>query len=189
MAKKFFSDNQVTYGGGLKPSAGYTMALYKDKRSTGGILNTIANTVSDWLSLSDGGDALTGILVQGMNMQANRPLTVAYDLTSTDAYFICGRTQVNGGLQRLCGPKGIIGKFYEMISDPCGTGNNLWFQFNNGCGTKYAEGHYDKLIMRFCLLENIQFAANAQDYVISENNQIRALDIEMDSGTTTGVWA
>ena len=166
MAEKLFKDVETQYGGGMKFAEGFVLKISGDS----------------------GSNSIEGLIVQNLDVGAQRPVTVLYDLTSNKVYYVAGRCQTQIGLQRVCGPKGIIGAFYATLGNVCNAGrNNMSFSFPPGCKgneqtgvDKMASNDFNVLTAKNCILMNVQFTCNVQNYVISENCQIQGSELEVD---------
>ena len=161
MAEKLFKDVETKYGGGMKFNEGFVLKISGDS----------------------GTSSIEGLIVQNLDVGAQRPVTVLYDLTSNKVYYVAGRCQTQIGLQRVCGPKGIVGAFYKTLGDVCNAGkNNMSFSFPPGCeqpsGTS-GDNDFNVLTAKNCILMNVQFACNVSNYVISENCQIQGTELEV----------
>jgi len=163
MAEKLFKDVETKYGGGMKFNEGFVLKISGDS----------------------GAGSIEGLIVQNLDIGAQRPVTVLYDLTSNKVYYVAGRCQTQVGLQRVCGPKGIIGAFYATLGDVCNAEkNNMSFSFPPGCKPMAADGggkNFNVLTAKNCILMNVQFACNVANYVISENCQIQGTELEVSS--------
>ena len=161
MAEKLFKDVETKYGGGMKFNEGFVLKISGDS----------------------GSSAIEGLIVQNLDVGAQRPVTVLYDLTSNKVYYVAGRCQTQIGLQRVCGPKGIIGAFYSTLGDVCNAGkNHMSFSFPPGC--EQATGsdggnNFNVLTAKNCILMDVRFACNVSNYVISENCQIQGTELEV----------
>ena len=93
MAEKLFKDVETQYGGGMKFAEGFVLKISGDNKAS----------------------AIEGLIVQNLDVGAQRPVTVLYDLTSNKVYYVAGRCQTQIGLQRVCGPKGIIGHPFQGV--------------------------------------------------------------------------
>jgi len=169
MATKLFQDTSVRYGGGIKIGQGFILVI----------------------SGTNAGNAIEGLIVQNLNIAVSRPVTPVYDLTSDFVYYVSARCSVQADLQRVCGPKGIVGAFYERLGDVCNAGeNNMTFKLPTGCdpATVVAPttgSTFNEIIAKFCILTDVQFACNVQNYIVSENCRITAAEINVDD-TTSG---
>jgi len=166
MSDKLFKDVETQYGGGMKYSEGFILKISGDS----------------------GASAIEGLIVQNLDIRANRPVTVLYDLTSNKVYYVAGRCTTQVGLQRVCGPRGIVGAYYATLGNVCNAGkNNMSFSFPPGCETDTQGGSdristkdFNVLIAKNCILLDVQFACNIQNYVISENCQIQGSELGVD---------
>ena len=166
MSEKLFKDVETQYGGGMKFAEGFILKISGDS----------------------GSSAIEGLIVQNLDIRANRPVTVLYDLTSNKVYYVAGRCQTQIGLQRVCGPRGIIGAFYATLGNVCNAGNNnMSFSFPPGCEQNAQTGtdnitatDFNILTAKNCILLDVQFACNIQNYVISENCQIQGSELDVD---------
>ena len=171
MADKIFQDVETQYGGGMKINKGFV------------------------LKISGDGGAIEGLIVQNMDLAVQRPITTLYDLTSNYVYYVSGRCMTQLTLQKACGPKGIIKAFYENLGDVCKAGkNNMNFKLPSGCETGGIMGalggavgaltggnNYNVIIAKNCVLTNVAFACNVQNYVVYDNCQIQGTELEMDT--------
>ena len=156
MANKIFQDVSTEYGGGMKFNKGFI------------------------LTLSGGSGELTGLIVQNLDIGVQRPITTLYDLTSQFVYYVSGRCTTQLTLQKACGPRGIMSKFYEALGDVCNADkNNMTFKLPSDCET--ASDGFNVLTSKNCILTQVSFSCNVQNYVVSDNCQIQGTELEMDS--------
>jgi hypothetical protein len=166
MSERLFKDVETQYGGGMKFAEGFILKISGDS----------------------GSNAIEGLIVQNLDIRANRPVTVLYDLTSNKVYYVAGRCTTQIGLQRVCGPRGIIGDYYATLGNVCNAGkNNMSFSFPPGCepgaqsGTdQVSAADFNVLTAKNCILHDVQFVCNVQNYVISENCQIQGSELHVD---------
>ena len=165
MAEKLFKDVETKYGGGMKFDEGFVLKISGDS----------------------GTSTIEGLIVQNLDISAQRPVTVLYDLTSNKVYYVAGRCQTQIGLQRVCGPKGIVGAFYSTLGNVCNAAkNNMSFSFPPGCEGNSQTGidranntDFNVLTAKNCILMTVQFTCNVQNYVISENCQLQGTELEV----------
>jgi len=165
MSEKLFRDVETQYGGGMKFAKGFVLKISGD----------------------GGSSAIEGLIVQTLGIRVNRPVTTLYDLTSNKVYYASARCSTQVDLQRVCGPKGIVGLFYAQLGNVCNAGkNNMSFAFPPGCaedqtGTDRAsDKDFNVLTAKNCILTDVQFGCNVQNYVISENCQLMGTELEVD---------
>ena len=138
-----------------------------------------------------GRSAIEGLIVQTLGIRVNRPVTTLYDLTSNKVYYASARCSSQVDLQRVCGPKGIVGLFYAQLGNVCNAGKNnmsfaMSFAFPPGCGNdqtgtdRITNQDFNVLTAKNCILTDVQFGCNVQNYVISENCQLMGTELEVD---------
>ena len=172
MADKLFKDVTTQYGGGMKFNEGFQLKI-----------SGAANAV-----------AIAGLIVQNLDIGIQRPVTTLYDLTSNAVYYVSGRTLTQMSVQKVCGPHGVVKSFYEKLGDVCNAGqNNMWFKFLTGCenlSTMQQEvaaavaaqgGGANTLVAKNCILTNVAFSCNVQNYVIYDNCQIQGTELELEN--------
>ena len=167
MADKIFQDVSTEFGGGMKFNKGFVLKISGE---------------------GDKGAAIEGLIVQNLDIGVQRPVTTLYDLTSQYVYYVSGRCTTNLTLQKACGPVGIVKAFYEKLGDVCNAGkNNMNFKLPDGCGDKNTgvlakniAGNYNTLIAKNCVLINVSFSCNTQNYVVYDNCQIQGTELDFD---------
>jgi hypothetical protein len=159
---KIFTDSTVSFGGGIKFGDGFKLAI----------------------SSNSGNQDVSGIIAQNIDIQTSRPITPIYDLTSNKVYYVTGRPTVQTSIQRVCGTRGIIGAFYDKLGDVCNMAeNNVNLQLPDNCTTGSSETvtgtTFNKIIVKLCVLTDVQFSCNTGNYVISEGCRITGAELEM----------
>lgn len=142
--------------------------------------NIFADTSSTWgaaqkadaatLILAGGA---TGLIVQQLDINASRPVTTLYDLTSLAVYYVGGRATTAITLNRVCGPVGLMSTFYVEYGDVCKADQNtVVFILPSACNPVSP----NILMIWDCVLINVVFSVNVQNYVVAENCQITGTD-------------
>jgi hypothetical protein len=172
--QKIFSDQTLQYGGSFKAGNGHPIFFSPPCGSEFGFRIT-----------------QTGLLVQQISIQAQRPLQTVYDLTTVYAYYVAQKAQVNMSLQKLVGPEAILGIFYVKFGDVCqGLDGNIWFDIGtDDCDV--CEDNINRAVgnvpdgaktlkVRNCALSSVGFSANVQSYQVNEDCQLAGLNVEIE---------
>jgi hypothetical protein len=173
---KVFQDQVTEYGGSLKFGGGISLWFVPKG------------------SKADDSTSQAGLIVQQINIQANRPLQQIYDLTTKYAYSVASRVQTTVQLDKMVGPAGIVSAFYEKFGDVCqGINNDVWMQLagvecteatakfkdTNDLDPKVSTRTFQKFAkVVSAMLQQVTFSANVQSYLVTESCQIQGLDLE-----------
>lgn len=152
-----FGRSELTWGGGIRADRGV---------------------------LQDAG-GLTGILMQNIQVQYQRPVTKIYELgrtaEPTKVYYVEGRPQGSLTIARVIGFAATIGAFYTNYGDACkAKDNNLALNLTpNYCpGDKPAKPTV--LNMKHCILTSVGFSVQAQQLVVNENSAMEFADMSYE---------
>ena len=130
--------------------------------------------VSDTGVIQDGGP-ISGLLMQNIQVQYQRPITKIYELGSagknTNVYYVEGRPQGTMTIARIVGFSAVIGTFYTKYGNACNAAsNNMSLNMTTAqCGNT---GKPIGLTMHACVLTGIGFNIQAQQLVINENSSM-----------------
>jgi len=136
---------------------------------------------ADQLSVTFGGEAAAGFLIQSVNFQYAQQVTTLYEIGSGNVYYVGGRAQGTSSLARVIGPAAFGATFIERYSDLCNP-QDLEFDASAGCpkgvsgtGTNAAAGY--SLID--AVMTTIAGSVTAQDVVINEQLQFMFIDLQI----------
>ena len=176
MANPIFYGTSSTFGGALDMSGGVSMKVgTKSYGSTAGGSAAEARNAR--------------LAVQTAQIRANRPLQTFYDLFSTNVYYVAGRVQAQGNMDRLLGPRGEMKSMYADLSDPCKIGSNVVLLTIMGkfCTSgSMSSTNYSALdtfrggntvTLTNCAMQEVGLSMRAQDFVFMENFSFTAVDM------------
>lgn len=130
--------------------------------------------VSDTGVIQDGG-GITGILMQNLQVQYQRPITKIFELgkagANSNVYYVEGRPQGTLTIARVIGFSATIGAFYTKYGNACNAAqNNMSLNMTSAqCG---GTGKQIGLTMHACVLTGVGFSIQAQQLVINENSSM-----------------
>lgn len=118
----------------------------------------------------DGGD-IDKLLITNLQATYQQPLNRIFEISSDKSYFVVGRTQGNGSIGAVFGPKRYAQAAYTNLADPC-TATDVLFKFDKDAscdesGNPTGRGWGRKLVR--VILQSLAFQVNAQDMLINEN--------------------
>jgi len=116
-----------------------------------------------------GSDAGARMLVTNLGLNYAQQLSRIFEIGSDKMYLVVGRTQGNGTMGNVIGPKIVSAAFYSEIGDPC-RNTVLMFKFDTAtedsdlCPRVTANRKITGVVA-----ETIGMQVNAQDMMIQEN--------------------
>lgn len=130
------------------------------------------------------GTGVTGALVQGMNFTYGQQVTRLYEIgnaaagATTNVYYVGGRTQGTGGLNRVIGPSATIKALYTAFGDVCKACDNvltLDLTESNCC----SNGGSQQIIyeLKGVVLTQVGISLQAADMIINEQAQLMFSDL------------
>jgi len=181
---RVFHGTSSTFGGAIDLSGGVAMAV-GTRRQVDGLTDA---------GIEAGSKALGNLAIQTANIRAQRPLQQFYDLFSRNVYYVSGRVQASGNMDRILGPKGSMSKLYQQLSDPCLIGQNAVVLSIKGAfcaegnaadpGKSMKSGGLDvltggnKITLYNCAMQDVGISMRAQDFVFMEQFAFTATDLE-----------
>lgn len=120
------------------------------------------------------GDGITGILMQNIQVQYQRPITKIFELgkagLNSNVYYVEGRPQGSMTIARVIGFAASIGAFYRKYGSACNAANN---NMSLALASAQCVGAAPiALTMRYCVLTSVGFSVQAQQLVINENSSM-----------------
>jgi hypothetical protein len=120
------------------------------------------------------GKGFTGILMQNIQVQYQRPITKIFELGKSGAevsvYYVEGRPQGSMTIARIVGFNATIGAFYTQYGSACNAKKNDLSL--NLTSAQCAGAKPVALTMRYCVLTSVGFSVQAQQLVINENSSM-----------------
>jgi hypothetical protein len=119
------------------------------------------------LTLGGGSGSLEGALVQQVQIQYERQLTRIWELGSRNQYYVEGRTQGQGSLQQIVGPKGIVTGLLSELSDICkATSRALTLTAGNRAGSCGVEAEAT-MQLAGPVATSVSMGANSAEFVVN----------------------
>lgn len=128
---------------------------------------------ADQLSVSFGGRAVSGFLVQNVAFSYSQQVTTLYEIGSEFVYLVGGRAQGTASLSRVVGPAPFSGEFIRRFNDLC---NPQDINLDSSAGCEAGAGI--NYTLEDAVLVTIGGSIAAQDVVISEQLQFIYLDLD-----------
>lgn len=123
-----------------------------------------------------------GVLVQQMQIAYSQSITRLFEIGNQAAngganiYYVGGRTEGQLSIGRVVGPSGSISAMYEQYGDVCkARGNDISLSLIetdcsiNGQGAQAVAPTPVRFLLKFCVINSVQFSLAARDMIISEN--------------------
>lgn len=150
----FFSRNTDTFGGSFSADA--------------------ATLTFPQITGSDGTHegAVAGLLVQNLSLQYAQRVTRLFEIGTPNIYYVGGRTEGQGSIQRVVGPRRLVASFYKTYGDVCNAATNT-LQITLGVGCESADGIAKvSYIAHFVVITAVALTITAADMLINENTQL-----------------
>jgi hypothetical protein len=116
--------------------------------------------------------AVAGLLVQNISLQYAQRVTRLFEIGTPNIYYVGGRTEGQGTIQRVIGPRKLVASFYKTYGDVCNAATNT-IQITLGVGCESA-GNINKVsyIAHFVVITAVAITITAADMLINENTQL-----------------
>jgi len=125
-------------------------------------------------AVSDTG-AVTGLLIQNLQMTYSQQVTRLYEIGSPRIYYVGGRTDGKGAMQRIIGPAVITQEFLKKFGDVCAANNSMEIQVETDCSTNNtaggAIGGTVAYTANYVVITSVGVSIAAQDMVINSDTQ------------------
>ena len=139
--------------------------------------------VSDKGIIQDG-KGLSGLLMQNIQVQYQRPITKIYELgqagQASKVYYVEGRPQGSMTIGRVIGFNNSMATFYQQYGSACNANKN---DLSLNMSPAQCEGTQNlSLTMHACVLSSIGFSVQAQQLVINENSTLEFANMSFGGG-------
>lgn len=122
-----------------------------------------------------------GTLVQSFQLGFQQAIMRLFEIGSTNFYYVAGRAQGSGSLQRVIGPQKLLMAFYERYGKICNAArNDIVFSGRFQCETDNGqEGANGSIKARNVVLNSIAYNMTAQDMLIGESSSFIFAALEL----------
>ena len=114
-----------------------------------------------------------GLLTQNLNFSYTQSITRLYEVGTPATFYIAGRSQGQGQIARVLGPRPVSAEFYAAYGDVCNAAlNTLVFTITTGCEPPEVGGTpLGGMIFGLIgvVLTSISISIQAQDMICNEN--------------------
>ena len=129
-----------------------------------------------------------GTLAQNLQVTYQQPIVRLYELGDLFEYFVVGRPQGNGVINRVIGPRILLYAFYTTFGDACNAVNNdiniLATTACNSTTGKSTTGDTMDFTLKSCVLTTYGLSVAAQDMVFNETLPFMFISLEVPAPTT-----
>lgn len=134
---------------------------------------------------------ISGVLVQSINFTYSQNISRIYEIGDqaqnsgqANMYYVVGRTQGQAAVQRVVGPQATITQIYSQYGDACkACVNDLVLNLNSNEQACCSTGDVAlTFTLKFCVLQQVGAALNANDMIVNENTSIMFSDLEYEGG-------
>lgn len=121
-----------------------------------------------------------GTLAQNLQVTYRQPIIRLYELGDLFEYFVVGRPQGNGMVNRVVGPRPILYAFYTTFGDACNAqNNNIRILARTSCAQGTATGDELDVTLKHCVLTDYGLNVAAQDMVFNESLPFMFISLEI----------
>jgi hypothetical protein len=120
------------------------------------------------VTLSNG---LTTTLMQSLGMNYNQQISKFYEIGGSNMYYVGGRTSGAMNIGRIVGPGATIQQIYTSFGNVCNAKTNT-LQFSAQGATCDSGSQTLDYTCRYCVLQGIGLNVEANNVVISEQEQL-----------------
>lgn len=128
---------------------------------------------ADQLTLTFGGQNVSGFLVQNVQFQFSQQITMLYEIGSENVYYVGGRAQGSATLARVVGPAPLAKQFITTFNNLCSPQD---INFNASAGCKAGGPNYT---LQDAVLTTISVSVTSQEVVINEQLQFIFVNLDM----------
>lgn len=122
-----------------------------------------------------------GLLTQDIRFTYRQRVTRVYEIGSRYAFYVVGRSEGEGEMRRILGPRPISLAFYVLYGNPCNAFNSLVFTINQGCVP--ADDNFFATAASFSLvnilLTSFGLSIQAEQMMINEQLQFMFINVEV----------
>jgi hypothetical protein len=118
------------------------------------------------------GNTPAGLIIQNMSIQYTQQISRIYQATSSNVYYVGGRTAGNGSIQSVAGPRRMSSTFYRTYGDVCNARTNtIHISATAGCDLEGGGQARAAFTAHFVVLTAVSIQITAQDMLINEGIQ------------------
>jgi len=135
-------------------------------------------------AMSVSGGAAVGLLIQNLQLTYSQNVSRLYEVGSPRIYYVGGRTEGRGTIQRIIGPRQVTTQFLRKFGDVCAANNNMEITLDTDCSSELNPFNQDaylspvagtdggiSYVCYFVVITSVGFAIAAQDMVINSDTQ------------------
>lgn len=121
-------------------------------------------------NLLGGGNIPSGLIVQNMQVNYQQRISRVYQATSSNLYYVAGRTAGDASIAAIAGPGRMMPEFYRKYGDVChARTNTLHFSTTAGCDLEGGETARSSYTAHFVVIQGLRFGVTAEDMLINES--------------------
>lgn len=127
------------------------------------------------------------ILTQRMQFSYAQTITRLYDITSSNIYYVGGRTQGNCAIDQVIGPKSTVCAFFSAYGDVCGAnGRDITLSLTPNCsadnslGAPASNGGQSTFTLKSCVIVQLGIGFASQDMIIGSNATLMYASLTCD---------
>lgn len=122
-----------------------------------------------------------GLLTQDIRFTYRQRVTRVYEVGSRYTFYVAGRSEGEGDMRRILGPRPVSLAFYVSYGNPCNAFNSLIFTINQGCAPSdinfISTGATFSLLN--ILLTSFGLSIQAEQMMINEQLQYMFISVEI----------
>jgi hypothetical protein len=180
--KSIYGGQEITFGGAMNMDTGLGF-VFLGKNDF--VMNPSADAAIGMLAGSNANNTtgIQGLIIQQLDLRADRPISTFYDISSASVYYVSGRSTVVMGLNRIVGPRGLILKYYQNFGNPCDAyWNYMVFDMSKSACDEQGNaltGNNNTLVASNCVLMQIALSVSVQNFVITETGQVQGSQLSI----------
>lgn len=122
-----------------------------------------------------------GLLTQEVTFTYRQNITRVYEVGSRYTFYVAGRSQGEGNMRRVLGPRPINLAFYVVFGNPCNAYNSLVFSMAQGCvpGDDNFFASSVSFALMNVLLNSFGLTVQAEQMLVNEQLQFMFISVEI----------
>jgi hypothetical protein len=122
-----------------------------------------------------------GLLTQEIGFTYRQNIMRVYEIGSRFTFYVAGRSQGEGQMRRILGPRPISTAFYVIFGNPCNAYNTLIFSVAQGClpGDNQFFATAVNFALMNVLLNTFGLTVQAEQMMINEQLQFMFITVEV----------
>ena len=129
---------------------------------------------------TDGNLLGVGLVTQNVGFNYSQPITILFEVGTTNAYVIGGRARGGANMSRVLGPRAVMPAFYTTYGNVCNMATNILnLDARSATCPEGTGGSSFVLGLQYVVITNLQGAVNSENGLLTEGVTLQYLTLNL----------